>query len=247
MARGAWRGLSGADVLHIWEVGHDLPSGERALLVLAAAAPDAAFDELARLPLGARDRALLAVRTATLGSRIDAFAQCPACAGALEFPLDTGPLLAGSEAGGRPQTMRTGGYLLNLRPPDCRDEAAAERCVDVASAEAVLLAACVCATGDDGGPVPVEALPDSVRRAAADAILALDPLTDVSFDVTCADCGCGWSLAFDVPAFLWQEIGHHARRLVGEVATLARAYGWSEHDILAMSPARRQSYLAWAG
>lgn len=244
-----WRGLSGAEVLRIWEAGHGLHSGARALLVLAAAAPTAAPEALERLPLGARDRALLAIRAATLGERLNAFADCPACAAALEFPIDVDALLTGGvpDEAVEPLAIRAGGYHLTVRPPDSRDQVAAERCADAATAEALLFAACVTATGEDGHPVPVAALPDMARAAASDAILTLDPLTDVSFDVACPGCGFGWSLALDVPAFLWDEIGHHARRLVSEVALLARAYGWSERDILAMSPTRRQSYLAWAG
>ncbi|MDR6951263.1 hypothetical protein J2X65_000611 [Ancylobacter sp. 3268] len=244
-----WRGLSGADVLRIWEAGHGLPSGARALLVLAAAAPAAAPEALERLPLGARDRALLAIRAATLGERLNAFADCPACAAALEFPVDVDALLAGGapDEAVEPRAIRVEGYHLTVRPPDSRDQAAAERCPDAATAEALLFAACVTATGEDDRPIPVTALPAVARAAASDVLIALDPLTDVSFDVACPACGCGWSLALDVPAFLWDEIGHHARRLIGEVALLARAYGWSEREILAMSPTRRQSYLAWAG
>jgi hypothetical protein len=48
---------------------------------------------------------------------------------------------------------------------------------------------------------------------------------------------------FDIGAFLWEEIAAQARRLLREVHTLARAYGWREADILVMSAARRQAYL----
>ena len=34
-----------------------------------------------------------------------------------------------------------------------------------------------------------------------------------------------------------------AKRLIGEVAELAQAYGWSEADILAMGSSRRKLYL----
>ncbi|GAB4070865.1 hypothetical protein GCM10028812_41280 [Ancylobacter sonchi] len=244
-----WRGLTGADVLDIWEAGHGLSSSARALLVLAAVDPEAPPEDVARLPLGARDRALLAVRAATLGNRLEAFAHCPACASPLEFPVDIGALLADEpvDAPATPLAVEAGGFRLSVRAPDSRDQAAAEGCADPAAAEARLLAACVSAVDGQGYPVSVEALPATARAAAAEAILALDPLTEVSFDLACPACGCDWSLALDVPGFLWEEIGQQARRLVGEVALLARAYGWSERDILAMSPARRQNYLAWAG
>jgi hypothetical protein len=38
-----------------------------------------------------------------------------------------------------------------------------------------------------------------------------------------------------------------AMRLVGDVHALARIYGWTEADVLAMSPRRRATYLELAG
>ena len=52
-----------------------------------------------------------------------------------------------------------------------------------------------------------------------------------------------WQLTLDIVSFLWSEISSLAKRHLREVHTLAWAYGWSEADILAMSPARRQFYL----
>ena len=50
-------------------------------------------------------------------------------------------------------------------------------------------------------------------------------------------------LLFDIGAFLWSEIEACASRLLAEVDALARAYGWRERDILAMSGIRRAAYL----
>ena len=52
-----------------------------------------------------------------------------------------------------------------------------------------------------------------------------------------------WAVMFDVVSFFWSEICVQAKRLLREVHTLARAYGWREVDILGMSTARRQFYL----
>jgi hypothetical protein len=50
-------------------------------------------------------------------------------------------------------------------------------------------------------------------------------------------------MAFDIAAYLWQEVDARARRALRDTHTLARAYGWREADILAMSDFRRQQYL----
>jgi hypothetical protein len=48
-------------------------------------------------------------------------------------------------------------------------------------------------------------------------------------------------------SFFWREIQSAARRIVLEVDALARSYGWSEAEILNMTPARRQLYLEMVG
>jgi hypothetical protein len=50
-----------------------------------------------------------------------------------------------------------------------------------------------------------------------------------------------------VVAYFWSEINAWAYRLLGEVHSLASAYGWREEDILAMSPWRRHVYLEMVG
>ena len=64
--------------------------------------------------------------------------------------------------------------------------------------------------------------------------------------LACTACGEKWEVAFDPSSFLAEELGAEARRAMAEVASLARAYGWSEREILAMSAARRQGYLELA-
>ena len=59
-------------------------------------------------------------------------------------------------------------------------------------------------------------------------------------------CGAGWTDILDVLDYLWREVDLAARRLIGEVAEIAAAFGWAERDILALSPVRRRSYLELA-
>lgn len=65
--------------------------------------------------------------------------------------------------------------------------------------------------------------------------------------VTCPDCGTEFEATLDVAVLAWERIQDEAVRLVAEVATLARAFGWSESDILAMGTQRRAHYLSYAG
>ena len=59
--------------------------------------------------------------------------------------------------------------------------------------------------------------------------------------------GRGGARTFDIGAFFWSEIDAWAGRILQQVHVLASAYGWSERDVLALSPVRRQLYLGMVG
>ncbi|MGH8547064.1 MAG: hypothetical protein ACRERU_00360 [Methylococcales bacterium] len=71
------------------------------------------------------------------------------------------------------------------------------------------------------------------------------PLAHIELTLSCPDCRNTWHETLHVIDFLWQEIANLARRLLFEVAQLASAFGWSEREILALTPERRRSYLEW--
>ncbi len=85
----------------------------------------------------------------------------------------------------------------------------------------------------------------TVRMAAAveAAMERADPRSAIELALACPACGAQWSTPFDIASFLGGEISIAAERLARDVHDLARAYGWREADIVAMSPWRRQLYL----
>ena len=81
-------------------------------------------------------------------------------------------------------------------------------------------------------------------REIEDALEAADPNADIAFDVHCEACGHAGTAQLDAGELLWDEIDARARALLGEVHLLASAYGWTEREILALSAARRATYLS---
>ena len=73
-----------------------------------------------------------------------------------------------------------------------------------------------------------------------------DPLADVRLELECGECGLGFDASLEPSEFAWNEVRDAARRLLWDVDTLARAYGWTERDVLARSPARRAAYVDMA-
>jgi hypothetical protein len=90
---------------------------------------------------------------------------------------------------------------------------------------------------------PVHQLPTEVIDAVIERMAQADPQANLQLAVACPSCNHQWQVVFDIVSFFWSELNTWAQRTLREVHTLARAYGWPEADILAMSPWRRQCYL----
>jgi hypothetical protein len=52
-----------------------------------------------------------------------------------------------------------------------------------------------------------------------------------------------WQAPLDVGEALWQKVRTAAEHLLLDIDTLARAYGWTEREVLRLSPLRRAAYL----
>lgn len=235
------RALSPQARLEAREQGARLHPLDRALALLRLAAPDADGNP-AQLPLGERDRRLLAHRRATFGDRIACLADCPACGSTLEFELSAEALLRGAGETPPEEILQADGWRIRLRPLHSADLAAAACEGTSERAAAALVARAIVETiapdGESGSPLPSQLLPLVENRIAEREAVA-----ELTLDLACIDCGAGWTAGFDIGAHFWSEVEADARRLLAEVATLAARFGWSEAELLAMSPARRHAYL----
>ena len=79
------------------------------------------------------------------------------------------------------------------------------------------------------------------------AIAEADPNAEILLNLTCPACGERFQELFDIVTHLWDEISAYAKDIAYETHLLARYYGWSEREILAMSEHRRQTYLGMIG
>ncbi len=239
------RALSASELLDVWEHGFGRAPAEQALVLLAAACPDLSPDQLASLSIGQRDAHLLTLREWTFGPRLQGLVICPACGERLELDLRTTDLHVGAKPAGQsgPFSLEAGGYTIQFRLPDSTDLVASAQDDDVAVLRRRILDRCLLSIRTGEKDAPLSQLPEEVIGAVVAKMAEADPQADMIFSITCPACGHAWQALFDIGSFFWGEVTTWGYRLLYEVHLLASAYGWSEADILAMSPWRRQCYL----
>jgi hypothetical protein len=232
--------LTSAELIQLWELGQEMPPAQRAVALAEAARGDANSPAAADLPLGDRDHRLMLLYAGLFGPQVTGEDTCGACAAVLEVSFDLGALAAGHHPARTPVTVGLGEQELHCRALTTADLIAAAESSDF---EVGLLARCV--TSATGQPAP--GLPAPAAAEVMSALAAADPLADVRLAVTCGECGHQWDTVFDIASFLWTEICAAVERLLGDVHLLATAYGWSEAEVLAVGPRRREYYLQAVG
>jgi hypothetical protein len=240
--------LTETDLLGLWETGLGQAPSTRAL-TLAAAASGADASELADLTLGRRDALLLILRRRCFGTQLPCTVSCPACADLLELALTVDDiLLDGSDTtpgAWTPQRAEVAGIDVTFRAPTCRDLLTVDQRSPDARRE--LVVSCIVEARNGDRQLLAGALSEEVIDAVAERLGDADPQADVVVAVACPSCGHPWNAPFDIAGYLWAEVDAYARRLLHEIQVLAVAFGWTEADVLAVSPARRRFYLDGVG
>jgi hypothetical protein len=98
-----------------------------------------------------------------------------------------------------------------------------------------------------GRPVAADQLPPEVQARVAQASSEADPRADIQLNLSCPECAARTRAVLDVGSALWLELDAWARGTLLDVYLLASSFGWSEPEVLALSPLRRRYYLELAG
>jgi hypothetical protein len=136
---------------------------------------------------------------------------------------------------------------VQFRLPNSLDLMAVADRQNVDAAREEIFKRCLVSLQHHGEEQPDTHLPHEVINTIAQKMAEIDPQAEVQLYLTCPTCAHDWQAAFDIVAFFWNEINDWASRILRDVHTLAGAYGWSEAEILALTPRRRQRYLEIAG
>jgi hypothetical protein len=224
--------MTQAEVLKLWEAGRSLGALDRAVLVASVASPGQR--SAADLPLGARNRSLAKLHCDAFGGILHGYTACRLCGEHLEFEFDGHTVAAPAVSSAAP-LVPVGKWLFRL--PTSRDLAiAAEEAGEQAAAER-LLASCY------SGTEPVAKWTDEDLDIIGQCLAEADPFAEIMLHFDCPSCPASFDESLDLGGFVWAEIESQAKRIFHEVHALASAYGWSESEILALSPARRSAYV----
>jgi hypothetical protein len=241
--------LAANDIVMAWEYGRDKHPVDRALLFLTLAYPEMSPDTLRSFTIGQRNTLLLDLRGKTLGTLAYCLVKCSQCETELEFAIDTTTLYdADKDAQSvEPLTsiyiIQEDTFQVSFRLPTSFDLAAIVGYDDIITTRQMLIERCIVQAEHDGQTIQAADLPETVIASLVRAMLEHDPQAEIEMTLSCSTCDYSWSTLFDIVSFFWTEIETHAKRLLRDVDVLARAYGWREADILALSEARRQFYL----
>jgi hypothetical protein len=222
-------------ILELWEraVGLDRWRRDDALLASGRGIPKA---------LGARNAALLEIRNRLFARTWPFKSSCPGCGLACEFEIDS---VALADEVGQLEIVQSArfewaGRAVVARPPTSDDLKAVVACADQGKAIAELLARCVT------GNLELATASDTELDEIGRRLEGLDPGAAISFALVCPACRAEWSAALDVGDALWAELKRAAEQSLVEVDALARVYGWTETEIMQLSPTRRAAYLQLA-
>ncbi|MER6161660.1 hypothetical protein ABT147_40150 [Streptomyces sp. NPDC001868] len=231
-----------AYLLTAWEQALAVPPVARVTVLLHLAGLVDDLDEALDSATGRCSALAAEAHRIAFGRDVDGLVHCPACGELLEarVRLPSSADVPVAEPPADPGEVRVGGYA--VRAPTVRDLLAAA--VDPGEARAVLLTRCVRRL--DGRPFDPSALTSDEKSRVDEAAERLAGDADVVLCAECPACAGCVVATLDLGAMLWDQVEAAAPALIAEVAALARAFGWSERAVLAMSPTRRQRYLTQA-
>ena len=245
--------VSDSELVALWETGQREHPLIRALHVLAlseGASEQEAWaskDEpiqLLDLDLAERNRRLMAFFVESFGSSLEFESSCPKCEEGVEVDVDLGSIRAQDHAEDRVFQASAEGVEMQFRLPSTRDLLALARCDEPRAARRLLFARCIVECTQDGESVPTSELSPAHLERMADEMSRSDPHAEILLRLSCPECEASWRVVLDLAEHVWARIERRSRAAVEAVHRLARAYGWSEPEILSLSAARRALYLS---
>lgn len=226
------------ELLQIWENGFDQTNLEKAFHLLATACSIPDLETIAQWSIGQRDGRLFQLRAWMFGGHFTNTAHCPKCDEQVEWEMN----IADFPIPDLPQEMAINTFLfesedyqINYRLPNSQDL--------MMGAPEKILDNCLLKIQKGQAQLGYHDLPNPIKESLSLEMEKANPIAHISMLLNCPNCSHQWEVIFDIISYLWTEIDHWARLILQEVYILARAFGWTEQEILNLSARRRHFYL----
>lgn len=223
----------GASLLDAWDHACAVPAVARGAVLAYRLGLQA---DAAGATLATTAASMIELHRRFFGPRVEMIMNCPVCDEVLELDLELATC-ARFPAADRREVRTAAGRVL-VRAPIIADLLAVEDRPDPADAllERLVIDGAAAGPGLSGGD---RDLIDEVAQDLAGA-------AGTVLSVRCPGCETVGRAGFDPTDHVWERVDRWAMDQLASVAVLARAYGWSEREVLALSPARRARYLELA-
>jgi hypothetical protein len=224
--------VSAADLIGAWDQGSRAPPHQRLGALLTALEGGEVADDT----LGTRNRRLLTLHRALVGTLIEAHVTCAHCKAQSEFVLPVAAILCAPVPDTRVRVpLRVGRRTLRFRLPRMADIEAARGAATSSDVAHTVLERCRIGKGS---------IPGDAAARLAPQFEALDPAANIIVNIACSGCARPIAASVDVASFVARDLDRLSDGLFRDVDVIASAYGWSEQAILALPPARRRRYVA---
>jgi hypothetical protein len=249
VAEGQWiryvhlRQLAGNDERLIAELS-GLPPHRRILALLERMVH---FEEddtgvlLRQLSIGDRAALTLHARQLELGDSLDCTVVCTKCGKNMSVVLSVAKLL---DARHLEPSINYGidvdGFTLQVRPLTALDQDKLIGTSEKGEMEEALARSCIV---HSDRPLP-EKLPQQLIDAIGSKLEEVDPLSEITLHLSCAECSHKFGASFDIEDFVYREMEMSLGDLESEVHWLAFHYHWSESEILSLPVRRRKRYIS---
>lgn len=185
-----------------------------------------------------RDVALFHVRKSLFGNHFNNITNCPHCNQRVEWELDFQQLGIPSLESVPDNVeipINTPDYHLRVRLPLSNDLFGKD--------EFEIIKNCILNFKEYQGEAIDKTIPKIIINQINYEFDKVCKASNITYLLSCAECSHEWQVFFDIVSYLWQEIDQWAKTFLDQIYMLAKAFGWSERDIINMSENRRHHYL----
>jgi|WetSurMetagenome_2_1015567.scaffolds.fasta_scaffold32907_4 hypothetical protein len=230
-------------IIEVWERIANQHLLESALTILNSVMPEIPKKDFAEMSIGRRNYLLTQIRDKLIGRDLNCFTVCPKCNSELEFSFSLEATINPPKGEDLFFVFIVDDYVIRYRLPNSIDLAAASKCKDFYSAKNTILNSCLIDLTKNDQKIFLSDLPEEIILKLSHDMSIKDPAAESVIDLVCQDCNYSWATIMDIAFFLIAEINFYAKNILRDVHQLASAYGWSESEIIGMSPPKRNWYL----